>query len=107
MTPSEISRIRKRIDAVKAERALALRMLQNASDARLEAEDAVLDAETALDAAQTVAESVQREAHGGIAGVVSRCLSSVFDSPYDFQLQFQQARDRTQARPVLDRKSVV
>lgn len=52
--------------------------------------------EEALAIAQTVASAVQTRAYQQIASVVSRCLSAVFDEPYELQMQFVQRRGRTE-----------
>jgi DNA repair exonuclease SbcCD ATPase subunit len=55
---------------------------------------------------QALAESIQQEAHGRIAGVVSRCLAAVFEDPYEFRIVFEQTRGRTEARLVFVRDGV-
>lgn len=57
----------------------------------------------ALDIAQKVAKKVQQEAHSRISAVVSRCLSTVFDDPYEFQIIFEEKRGKTEARIVFIR----
>ncbi len=52
---------------------------------------------------QTVAVQVQLEAHQRISGVVSRCLATVFEEPYTFQLKWDRARGRTEVRMVFMR----
>lgn len=52
---------------------------------------------------QAVAETIQQEAHNKIAGVVSQCLSAVFDDPYEFKINFERARGRTEANLVFVR----
>jgi len=52
---------------------------------------------------QAVIQAIQRTVHGKIADVVSRCLSSVFDEPYEFRINFEQKRGRTEARLVFVR----
>lgn len=48
--------------------------------------------------AQGVAQIVQQQAHQRIAGVVTRCLSSVFgEDAYEFQIQFDRKRGKTEA----------
>jgi DNA repair exonuclease SbcCD ATPase subunit len=46
---------------------------------------------------QSVAQIVQQNAHERIAKVVSSCLSSVFDNPYEFRINFTRKRGRTEA----------
>lgn len=63
-----------------------------------EAEDYLTYAEEAQEAAQEVAEQVQQRAHKQIAGVVSRCLETVFfDEDYGFYIRFDKKRGRTEA----------
>lgn len=49
---------------------------------------------------QGLAQEVQQQAHKKISGVVTRCLQTVFDDPYDFQIVFEQKRGKTEARLV-------
>lgn len=46
---------------------------------------------------QVLAQAVQQQAHDRIAKVVSTCLSTVFDDPYEFHIQFERRRGRTEA----------
>ena len=55
---------------------------------------------------QAVAQSIQQVVHSRIASVVSRCLSSVFDEPYEFRINFVQKRGRTEAELVFIRNGV-
>lgn len=47
---------------------------------------------------QQVARQIQQKAHDQIASVVSRCLETVFDEPYEFHINFEMKRGRTEAR---------
>lgn len=47
---------------------------------------------------QTVSKTIQENAHSKIASVVSRCLESVFDDPYDFRITFERKRGKTEAK---------
>ena len=60
---------------------------QNASDVAQDAHQLV----------QVVAKAVQEEAHDRIASVVSQCLEAVFDEPYQFEIDFEMKRGRTEA----------
>lgn len=58
------------------------------------------DLKSALEAQrviQLVAKGVQQEAHHKIAGLVSRCLSAVYDEPYKFLIIFDAKRGKTEA----------
>lgn len=67
------------------------------AEAYKKAKKQVQNAEAALSLAQAVAEDIQQQAHNQIAGVVSRCLSAVFDRPYEFRINFERKRGRTEA----------
>lgn len=51
----------------------------------------------------TLAEGIQQRVHERIAEVVSRCLTAVFDDPYEFRIIFEQKRGKTEARFVFIR----
>ena len=46
---------------------------------------------------QLLAQVVQQQAHAKINDVVSRCLSAVFDNPYQFKIVFDRKRGKTEA----------
>jgi DNA repair exonuclease SbcCD ATPase subunit len=60
----------------------------------------------ALSISQHIAESIQAQAHEKISRVVARCLETVFDEPYEFQIIFEQKRNRTEARLIFNRDGV-
>jgi DNA repair exonuclease SbcCD ATPase subunit len=47
---------------------------------------------------QHLAQATQQHVHNQIARIVSSCLSSVFDNPYEFCIQFERKRGRTEAQ---------
>ena len=68
-----------------------------------ESQDRITAVENAQTIAQTIAQSIQEKVHRKIGGVVSRCLSSVFESPYMFRILFERKRGRTEANLVFER----
>ena len=64
----------------------------------IEADENYVAAQTANEIIQNVAQIVQQEVHHRISNVVTRCLQSVFDQPYEFKIAFEQKRGRTEAR---------
>lgn len=52
---------------------------------------------------QFVAQAIQQKAHERVAKVVSSCLSSVFDNPYEFKILFERKRGRTEAKLIFSR----
>lgn len=86
--------------------ALALARLEQARQS-LEEESSALeglrqkeqDLLRAREVAQLAAEACQNAAHARVAGVVGRCLAAVFgEDPYEFLIDFERKRGRTEAR---------
>lgn len=46
---------------------------------------------------QLISQAIQEKVHLQISEVVSSCLSSVFDDPYTFKIEFERKRGRTEA----------
>ncbi len=67
------------------------------------AETELADVLEAQRVVQLVAQSLQQKAHHQIAGLVSRCLATVFDRPYTFKIHFDTKRGKTEARIVFER----
>ena len=62
----------------------------------------------AQEVAQTVAEQVQTQAYGSIAAIVTRCLREVWgEEAYDFRIDLQKKRGKTEAAFQLERDGVV
>lgn len=55
-------------------------------------------AQDAQEILQHLAQAVQQLAHQRISEVVSSCLASVFDDPYELKIQFERKRGRTEAQ---------
>jgi len=97
---------RQRLDGLKAEHAALKRSVKQERLAVASAEDALADAETARDIIQVVGETMQRLVHEKLAGVVTDCLATVFEEPYEFRAIFEKKRNQTEARLVLVRDGV-
>jgi ABC-type Mn2+/Zn2+ transport system ATPase subunit len=68
----------------------------------------VRDIEQAQSILQQLAKMIQETAHDRIARVVTKCLESVFpDDPYQFQIQFDRKRGKTEANLQFVRKGLV
>jgi DNA repair exonuclease SbcCD ATPase subunit len=94
---------RAHIDDAKHERAAAGQVYRAARTKATTADADYYAAEEAQQVIQAVAEHVQEAAHDRIAAVVSRCLAAVFDEPYEFRINFERTRGRTEARLVFVR----
>lgn len=95
---------------VISELALNLRVLRERQaieeKALASAENEVETARSAQEIIQFVAQAVQQKAHERVAKVVSSCLASVFDEPYQFSIEFVRKRGRTEARLRFTRKGL-
>lgn len=87
---------------IVAELEHTLRVLESRREAEekalAEAEREVELARSAREIIQFVAQAVQQKAHERVSKVVSSCLSSVFNNPYTFKIEFARKRGRTEAR---------
>lgn len=99
----DITAMRERVDELLAEHRHADMTVNEEKEALQEAVSYVEDAEAASLLIQQLAQAVQEKAHNRIAGVVSKCLSSVFDEPYAFDIRFERKRGRTEAELLFTR----
>lgn len=95
-------RKREEVDGLLSDLKVAKRRCNEERQKLIEAEDYLVYIEEAQQAAQQVAEQIQQRAHKQIAGVVSRCLETVFDDDnYGFKIRFDKKRGRTDAVLIL------
>lgn len=81
----------------------ARRRLQEERQAWQESRQQLADATEAQHIVQHIAQTVQEKAHEKITSIVSRCLETVFDDPYEFKINFERKRGRTEAELVFIR----
>ena len=90
---------RDRIDTLVAQEAATTTLLKRCRREVAAADEYFYAAEEGVQIVQAVAETIQEQAHDRIAGVVTRCLATVFpDEPYEFRIEFERTRNRTEAR---------
>jgi DNA repair exonuclease SbcCD ATPase subunit len=97
------SSLRRKVDRKLAALRSARDRLRAEAEAHEDSEARERTLEAAQELAQHVAQTVQSQAHAQIAGIVTRCLRAVFDDPYDFEIEFQRKRGRTEARLLFQR----
>lgn len=102
----ELKLIRERATIALTEHEHARRTLKTERKARDTAKDHHDAAREAQRILQGIAQSVQKAAHGRIAKIVSRCLSAVFEAPYDLRVRFEERRGKTEAVLVLYRGGI-
>lgn len=59
--------------------------------------DKVSDLTEAQKVIQLVAQGVQEDAHTKLTSIVTRCIRAVFDDPYEFRIDFERKRGKTEA----------
>lgn len=107
LSPSEptqkLKKYRSEINSQLASLALVRSQIKTERAALRKSEERTAAIEEAQELAQTVAAQIQRQVHAQIASVVSRCIETVFDEPYRFNILFERKRGRTEARLVFER----
>lgn len=98
---------RRQLDSLLADYKVAKAKVRSEIVGIIETEDRYSDAKTAQEVIQAVAQDVQQRAHKKIAAVVSKCLESVFDEPYEFKVEFERKRGRTEAKLTFVRDDIV
>ncbi len=89
--------MRERLNQLLADYRAVDLQLQSELNALAVAEDQLTNSEAAQKIIQIVAQGVQQQAHDKIASVVSRCLETVFENAYEFKIEFERKRGRTEA----------
>lgn len=88
----------KRVNETIVRARLGRRTLNTARrNARYAKEDAE-DAREAQRIVQVVAQTVQKQAHAKLAGIVTRCLQAVFGPEFEFKIEFDRKRGKTEAK---------
>jgi DNA repair exonuclease SbcCD ATPase subunit len=87
----------KSIDTLENELLCNQRQLAMESEALKEATEQLCRAQDAQEIIQLLAQAIQQQAHERISAIVSSCLSTVFDDPYEFKIAFERKRGKTEA----------
>jgi DNA repair exonuclease SbcCD ATPase subunit len=98
---------RSRLDSLAADLRSATKAVRTEQAELTACDDELANAEEAREIIQTVAQTMQQEIHGRVSMLVSRCLESVFDDPYEFEIRFERKRGRTEALLVFKRRGLV
>lgn len=103
MNWDDLPKARRIVNRLKGERATAKRNCKIEQEELIKTEQHLADATEAQEAAQIVAQAIQQQAHTRIAGVVTKCLQTVFTGPdtYAFKINFERKRGRTEAELLL------
>jgi len=97
----QLKEYRTRVDSLLSDRRLALSLL-DAAQGDVDKSEADLEAANeALALTQHVAQQIQQQAHSRVATVVTRALQSVFGDEYEFKIEFERKRGKTEANLLL------
>ena len=97
-----LTQTREKVDDLLSDLKVAKKVCKEERRKLTEAEDRLTYIEEAQQAAQQVAQEIQQQAHKRIAGVVDRCLKTVFyDENYGFKICFERKRGKTEAILIL------
>ena len=94
---------RKKVNELLSNFQFAKQQFKQEKQNLIEAEDSYTYTEQAQQITQQIAQTIQQQAHNKIAGVVSRCLETVFDGEdvYGFKIHFERKRRKTEAKLIL------
>ena len=87
-----------KIASLAAEYELAVRQVRTERQAVKDGRRKLRDVQKAQRILQGVAKTVQSAAHSKIAAIVSKCMETVFDHPYKLEIDWIEARGKTEAR---------
>lgn len=104
---SKIDKLKKRLEELKIERTVLQNSLQTNKQKIEELEDKLENLSLLLQKGQDVAKTMQQIAHKKISSIVSKCLTAVFDDPYEFEIVFEQKRNKTEAKPIFKRDGYI
>jgi DNA repair exonuclease SbcCD ATPase subunit len=97
-----LSETRKIVNKKLADYRALVRQYKTEKESLTIEEEQLINITEAQKIAQRVAQAVQQQAHNQIAGVVSKCLETVFDKPYVFKINFERKRGKTEAQLVFE-----
>jgi len=102
--PSQLSRWKKKVDKLNQSWNYTKTQIKEIKGEIDDTENKIDDVSDALNIAQIISKEIQQKVHSKIAGVVSRCLTSVFENPYELEILFEQKRGGTEASLVFTRE---
>lgn len=83
------------------------RTVKQESKALIAVEQELIDAQTAQEILQHLSQATQNQVHQRLSKVVSSCLTAVFgDEAYEFKIEFDRKRGRTEARLLFTRNGM-
>jgi DNA repair exonuclease SbcCD ATPase subunit len=93
----DLEQEQREVAAIESRLLLLAGSIERENAAVIDAQAAHANAQEAQDVLQHLSQAVQQQVHSRIANIVSSCLTSVFDDPYTFKINFDRKRGRTEA----------
>ena len=97
------TRWRKIVDGLMVKYQMAVEREKDARQQMDEVAKSVEQLQQAQSIVQCIAQAIQQRAHEKIARIVTRSMAVVFDEPYEFRIDFDRKRGKTEARMVFVR----
>lgn len=101
-----IETLRKKVDGLLIEYQLAKKQIDDEQSALVDCLDRIETIDNAQHILQELAKSIQTKAHNRISTIVTKCLESVFDDPYQFKIVFTKKRGKTEADLIFERDGI-
>jgi len=98
-----MNHLKAKIASLKREYENTCKELDSERNRLEEAKMSLSDVLEAQGLAQEAAEQIQQQVHKRITTIVNKCLQTIFDDPYEFQIRFQSKRGKTEAELVFIR----
>ena len=99
--------MRSKLNKLKAQLDLIEKQIESETQSLKESNQKVTVLEEAQRIVQTISQAIQQSTHQRISDLVSRCLEAVFSDAYEFKIQFERKRGKTEAQLTLDRNGML
>lgn len=99
----DITKTRKKLDNLIQEYKYSVKLCENEEEKLQETRQKLNHIDQSRSIMQLVAEGVQATAHKQITNIVSKCLETIFEDPYEFLIKFEQKRGKTEANLIFIR----
>ncbi|MCK9570178.1 hypothetical protein M0R72_14635 [Candidatus Pacearchaeota archaeon] len=97
---------RSKINQLLEDRRRAQQSINKEEEAKADLDIQITNATQANQIIQTIAQTLQQQCHQQISSIVTKCLNAVFEDPYEFEIQFNQKRGKTEAILVFTRDGI-
>lgn len=104
---SKIEELSRKVDTLHNRYEYVKELLKQGERKLQELQNKMEDTKVAQAIVQVVTEDIQNKIHSKISEIVSMCLNSIMEDPYEFKIIFEKKRGKTEARIQLERNGVI